>query len=272
MSKYSSILICDDDNIRTIKLNRPEQRNALNPTMTVELIDALAESAEASCGALILTGAGKCFSAGFEHEEVKHLRTSSLDEHQGEAEQFGRLLLAIYDFPKPTIAAVNGSAFGSGAGLAAVCDFTYCSSDAAFGFTEVKSGFVPAIASVFLIRQLGEKQVRDLLLTGRNFDAKEAHQIGLVARIITHPQILLREAFNLGLTLLKNSPEAIRWTKQLLNEHGREELDRQITSAVRFHARAKGHPDFREGIHAYVDKRPPEWPSQRAASSKLQPA
>jgi methylglutaconyl-CoA hydratase len=97
------------------------------------------------------------------------------EEHVEHAERFARLIRLLYDFPKPTIAAVNGSAIAGGTGLATVCDFTYASQDANFGYTEVKIGFVPAIVSSFLLRQVGEKQARDLLLSGRIFDAKEAH-------------------------------------------------------------------------------------------------
>ncbi len=271
MSKYTSVQICDDDDVRTIKLNRPERRNALNSTMIAELIQALEESADGPCWALILTGAGRCFCAGLDLEELRQMETRTSEEHHADAQQFARLIRLLYDFPKPTIAAVNGSALAGGTGLATVCDFTYASSDATFGYTEVRIGFVPAIVSSFLLRQVGEKQARDLLLTGRIFDAKEAHQLGLVTRIIAHPQILLREAFNLGLSLLKNSPESMRWTKGLLSEHIRQDLDREIAESALWNARAKQNADFREGIHAFLEKRAPEWPSSREKTSRFQP-
>jgi len=271
MSKYTSIQICDDSNVRTIKLNRPEKRNALNSTMIAEAISALEDAADGPCGAIILTGAGKCFCAGLDLEELRQMESKTAEEHYADATQFAKLIRLLYDFPKPTIAAVNGSAIAGGCGLATVCDFTYASSDATFGYTEVKIGFVPAIVSSFLLRQVGEKQARDLLLSGRIFDTKEAHQLGLVTRIIIHPQILLREAFNQGLCLLKNSPEAMRWTKGLLSEHVREDLDREIAESALWNARAKQNDDFREGIHAFLEKRPPEWPSLYKKTSRFQP-
>jgi len=271
MSKYTSIQICDDDNVRTIKLNRPEKRNALNSTMIAEATAALEEAADGPCGAIILTGAGKCFCAGLDLEELRQMESKTAEEHHADATQFARLIRLLYDFPKPTIAAVNGSAIAGGCGLATVCDFTFASQDATFGYTEVRIGFVPAIVSSFLLRQIGEKQARDLLLSGRIFDAKEALHLGLVTRIIIHPQILLREAFNLGLGLLKNSPEAMRWTKGLLSEHVREELDREIADSALWNARAKQNDDFREGIHAFLEKRPPEWPSLHKKTSRFQP-
>jgi methylglutaconyl-CoA hydratase len=271
MSKYTTIQVCDDSNVRTLKLNRPEKRNALNSTLIAELIDALEQSADGPCGAVILTGAGKCFCAGVDLEELQRMESRSLEEHHADAQQFARLIRLLYDFPKPTIAAVNGSAIAGGTGLATVCDFTYASSDATFGYTEVRIGFVPAIVSSFLLRQVGEKQARDLLLSGRIFDAKEAHELGLVTKIIVHPQVLLREAFNLGLCLLKNSPESLRWTKGLLSEHAREQLDAELASSALWNARAKQNEDFREGIHAFLEKRPPVWPSLHKHTSRFQP-
>jgi methylglutaconyl-CoA hydratase len=252
-------------------LNRPERRNALNSTMIAELITALEHSADGPCGAIILTGAGKCFCAGLDLEELQKMEARTIEEHHADAEQFARLMRLLYDFPKPTIAAVNGAAIAGGTGLATVCDFTYASQDATFGYTEVRIGFVPAIVSSFLLRQVGEKQARDLLLSGRIFDTKEALSLGLITRIIVHPQILLREAFNMGLCLLKNSPESMRWTKGLLSEHVRDVLDRELAESALWNARAKQNDDFREGIHAFLEKRPPEWPSLHKKTSRFQP-
>ncbi len=241
------------------------------PAMIQELTTALDHAADGPCGAIILTGAGKCFCAGLDLEELQKMESRTHEEHLEDAERFARLIRLLYDFPKPTIAAVNGAAIAGGTGLATVCDFTYASQDASFGYTEVKIGFVPAIVSSFLLRQVGEKQARDLLLSGRIFDAKEAHHLGLVTRIIAHPQVLLREAFNLALGLLKNSPESMRWTKGLLSEHIREVLDNELASAVLWNARAKENDDFKEGIHAFLEKRPPQWPSLHKKTSRLQP-
>jgi methylglutaconyl-CoA hydratase len=264
MSSYTSIQICDDSGVRTIKFNRPEKRNALNATMITELIDALEQSEDDPCGVVMLTGAGKCFCAGLDLEELQKMESRTIEEHQSDAEQFARLIRTLYDFPKPTIAAVNGAAIAGGTGLATVCDFTYASPDATFGYTEVRIGFVPAIVSAFLLRQVGERQARDLLLTGRIFDAREAVHLGLVNKIIIAPQVLLREAYNLGQCLLKNSPKSLRWTKGLLSEHARHQLDREVANATLWNARSKEDDDFREGIRAFLEKRPPNWPSRQS--------
>jgi methylglutaconyl-CoA hydratase len=271
MSKYTTIQICDDNDVRTIKLNRPDRRNALNSTLIDELTDALNESADGPCGAIILTGAGKCFCAGLDLEELRDMESRTIEDHQSESEKFAKAIRLLYDFPKPTIAAVNGSAIAGGTGLATVCDFTYAAQDATFGYTEVRIGFVPAIVSCFLQRQVGEKQARDLLLSGRIFDAREALELGLVTRIIVHPQVLLREAYNQGLALLKNSPEAMRWVKGILSHRVSDDLDKELDDAALWGSRARMNDDFREGIHAFLEKRPPDWPSLHKKTSRFQP-
>jgi methylglutaconyl-CoA hydratase len=170
------------------------------------------------------------------------------------------LFRRIYDFPLPTIAAVNGAAIAGGTGIATICDFTLAVPEAKFGYTEVKIGFVPAIVSTFLLRQVGEKIARDLLLTGRLFDAAEAHRIGLVHELVGS-EMLLARAYELAMTLQENSPASLRATKELLSLAVNEELDRQIESAIEQNARIRQGHDFREGITAFLEKRKPRWES-----------
>src|SRR6202008_2195133 len=134
-----------------------------------------------------------------------------------------RLFRTLYEFPKVTIAAVNGPAIAGGCGLATLCDFTLASSEAKFGYTEVRIGFVPAIVSTFLLRQVGEKQARDLLLTGRILGAEEAARMGLVSEIVP-PENLMTRVRGLAATLMENSAASLRATKQLLHDHSRADV------------------------------------------------
>jgi methylglutaconyl-CoA hydratase len=172
-----------------------------------------------------------------------------------------RLFRTLYDFPKPTIAAVNGAAIAGGTGLATLCDFTLAVPEAKFGYTEVRIGFVPAIVSTFLLRQVGEKVARDLLLTGRLFDAQEALRIGLVTEIVP-AESLMRRAAELAAVLLENSPSSLLYTKRLLSSAARAEIDTQIEAAVRENAAIRSTADFREGITSFLEKRKPKWSSQ----------
>src|SRR5947208_14770732 len=146
-----------------------------------------------------------------------------------------RLFRSLFELPKVTMDAVNGPAIAGGTGLALLCDFTLAVPEAKFGYTEVRIGFVPAIVSTFLLRQIGEKQARDLLLTGRLFGADEALRLGLINEIVEPDKLMVR-AHELAANLLENSPTSLGYTKRLLTEHARAELDAQIESAVRENA------------------------------------
>jgi len=130
--------------------------------------------------------------------------------------------------------------------------------EARFGYTEVRIGFVPAIVSTFLLRQVGEKQARDLLLTGRIIGADEAHRIGLINEIVSAEKVMER-ARELAAQLMENSPASLASTKRLLSDYARAELDAQIRTAVRENAEIRATDDFREGISAFLEKRKPNW-------------
>jgi methylglutaconyl-CoA hydratase len=158
----------------------------------------------------------------------------------------------------PTIAVVQGPAIGGGAGLATICDFTLAAPSAKFGYTEVRIGFVPALVSAFLALQIGDKRSRDLLLTGRLFDAVEAHRLGLVNELLD-PDALDARVQSLAAELAANSPQSLAATKRLLAEQNKPWLDAAIAQALQENARARETEDFKEGISAFLEKRKPVW-------------
>ena len=168
------------------------------------------------------------------------------------------LFRRIYDFPLPTIAAVNGAAIAGGTGLATMCDFTLAVPEAKFGYTEVRIGFVPAIVSSFLVMQVGHKIARDWLLTGRLFDAAEACRHGLINEVVA-PEKLMPRAMEIANLLLENSPSSVILTKKLINSFIAEQLNGQIAQAIEDNARIRTTQDFREGIAAFLEKRRPHW-------------
>ena len=246
------------DGIATITLNRPEKRNAISFDLIDDLLRALEEVAKSDAIILIVTGAGKAFCSGMDLDNLKALLGRSPAQNLEDSQTMVRLFRALYEFPKVTIAAVNGPAIAGGTGLALLCDFTLAVPHAKFGYTEVRIGFVPAIVSTFLLRQVGEKQARDLLLTGRLFGAEEASRLGLISEIVA-PESLLTRARELAALLTENSPASLRATKQLLTDHARAELDAQIEAAVRENAAIRTTADFREGISSFLEKRRPTW-------------
>jgi methylglutaconyl-CoA hydratase len=258
---YSTIQVAYDSAVATITLNRPDKRNAISYELIEDLLAAFDEVATSKALVLILTGAGKAFCSGMDLENLKTLIGRSSEQSLRDTQTMARLFRTLYDFPKPTIAAVNGAAIAGGAGLATLCDFTLAVPDAKFGYTEVRIGFVPAIVSTFLLRQVGEKVARDLLLTGRLFDAEEALRIGLVTEIVAAENLLPRTR-ELAAQLMENSPASLRYTKRLLSEAARAELDTQIDAAVRENSAIRSTADFREGITSFLEKRKPKWSSQ----------
>jgi methylglutaconyl-CoA hydratase len=258
MTKHGTIQLVVENAVATITLNRPEKRNAISYELIADLLAVLDEVASGSALVLILTGAGKAFCSGMDLDNLKALAGRSPEQNLKDSETMARLFRSLYDFPKPTIAAVNGAAVAGGCGLATLCDFTIAVPEAKFGYTEVRIGFVPAIVSIFLLRQVGEKHARDLLLTGRIIGAEEAHRIGLINEIVPDEKLSVR-ARELAAQLMENSPASLRLTKRLLGDHARVELDAQIRSAVRENAAIRATDDFREGIASFLEKRTPRW-------------
>jgi len=255
---YKTIQIAYDGGVATITLNRPDKRNAISFELIDDLLRALDEVAKSDAIVVILTGAGKAFSSGMDLENLKALVGRTAEENLQDSQTMVQMFRSLYEFPLVTIAAVNGPAIAGGTGLALLCDFTLAVPEAKFGYTEVRIGFVPAIVSTFLLRQVGEKHARDLLLTGRIIGAEEAMRMGLVNEIVA-PEQLLARARELAGTLMENSPGSLRATKKLLSDHARSELDTQIGAAVRENAAVRLTADFREGISSFLEKRKPVW-------------
>jgi len=255
---YNTVLYNESNHIATITLNRPDKRNAITYELLQDVKSALDEAMGSPAQVVIVTGAGKAFCAGMDLENLKQLTGRTHEQNVKDSETMAALFRSLYDFPKPTIAAVNGAAIAGGTGLATMCDFTLAVPEAKFGYTEVKIGFVPAIVSSFLIANIGEKRARDLLLTGRIFGAEEAHKLGLVNEVVA-PEQLMARAQELATQLLENSGASMQATKKLISSYTRERLDRQIDQAVQSNAAIRQTADFKEGITSFLEKRKPKW-------------
>jgi methylglutaconyl-CoA hydratase len=260
MARFQSILVESANGVKTITLNRPEKRNALSPLLIEELTLALKEAESCACGVVVLTGAGSAFCAGLDLEHLTALSARTPPEYRRDAENMAGVLRALYDFPKPVIAAVNGPAIAGGMSLATIPDFTLATPESKFGFNEVRVGFVPALAASFLLRQIGEKRTRELLLTGKLLKAQEALQLGLVTQLVAAEELML-SAQALAQTLLQNSPQAMQAVKRLLASHARRRLDEEIEDAIEVNSQQRSTEDFKEGVEAFKQRRKPNWPS-----------
>jgi methylglutaconyl-CoA hydratase len=244
--------------LATITLNREEKRNAISALMLSELQTALdaVEKSHARVG--IFTGAGKAFCAGMDLDMLATLAKQSPAENQEDSRRMARMFRRIWSFSKPLIAAVNGAALAGGCGIATLCDFTLAAPEAKFGYTEVRIGFLPAIVSVFLTRQIGEKRARDLLLTGRVIEAAEAKEIGLITEVVPAEHLMDR-AHELASVLIAASPSSLTRAKRLLTSAAAATVDADLERAVLENARIRCTPDFKEGVASFLEKRKPVW-------------
>ena len=271
---FHTLTLSIDADLATLTLNRPEKRNAISPQMIEELLAALDEIEHGSARVAILTGAGRAFCSGMDLDALRALaeQSQALHTRSGgttgiarpseatleDSRRMRHMFHRIYTFSKPLIAAVNGPAIAGGCGIATLCDFTLAAPEAKFGYTEVRIGFIPALVSVFLLRQIGEKAARDLLLTGRIIDADEALRIGLITELVPAAQLLDRVR-QLAAQLIENSPSSIAYTKRLLNEFSAASIDHELELALEENARIRSTADFREGLAAFLEKRKPSW-------------
>jgi len=257
-TSYTTLILDYEGPLAIVTLNRPDKRNAISYELINELLRALGEVESSPAQIMVLTGAGRAFCSGMDLDNLRSIVGRTREENRIDSETMALLFRTLYEFPKVTISAVNGPAIAGGCGLATLCDFTLASTEAKFGYTEVRIGFVPAIVSTFLLRQVGEKHARDLLLTGRIIAADEAFRMGLVNEIIA-PDKLMERARELAATLLQDSPASLLATKRLLKTYASVELGPQVAAAIEENARIRTTEDFREGVSSFLEKRNPRW-------------
>jgi methylglutaconyl-CoA hydratase len=255
---YSTLTLEFNGEIAKVTLNRPDKRNAINSQMIADLQTTLDTIEKSHSRVMIITGAGKSFSAGMDLDMLAAITKQSPAENQEDARRIAKLLRRLWSFPRPTIAVVHGAAYAGGCGIATLCDFTLAAPEAKFGYTEVKIGFLPAIVSVFLTRQIGDKRSRDLLLTGRIIDAAEAKEFGMVTAVIPAEQLDER-ALALAKDLIEASPSSLTRAKHLLTSAAAAGIDHDLERAILENARIRCTPDFKEGIASFLEKRKPVW-------------
>jgi methylglutaconyl-CoA hydratase len=244
--------------IAILTLNRPEVRNALSPALLLALearLNALEKNQ--TVRAIVLTGNG-IFSSGADLEHLRTLTSNSSEVNKADSNRLAGTLTRLYTYPKPVIAAIEGAAIAGGAGLATACDLIVAGQSAKFGYTEVRLGFVAAIVSVFLLRCVGEKHARELLLTGRLINASEAHRIGLINETVRDGTSLER-ALEIALEIAQNSTSALSASKEALSVLPGIGLEEGLRYAATLNAWIRSTDDLKEGIAAFLERREPNW-------------
>lgn len=243
-----------------LTLNRPDRRNALSRGLIValtEAIDRARDDAAARC--VILTGAGNAFCAGMDLAELQESLSTGAGKQApvwDDALRLAKLYDLIYTLPKPTLAAVNGTAVAGGAGLVSVCDLAVAVPEARFGYPEVRRGLVAAMVMPHLLRHVGERTARYLLLTGELIDAKEACRVGFVNDVAPAEQLLTR-ALAWAHSLAEGGPNALARTKELLHLFSRQAVG--LEEAAKASAVPRLSEECKQGLEAFFNKRPAPW-------------
>jgi methylglutaconyl-CoA hydratase len=242
-----------------LTLNRPDRRNALSRGLIAALTDAFRRAREdVAARCVILTGAGPAFCAGMDLAELEETlkRGTESDVVWEDALRLATLYDLIYTLPKPTVAAVNGAAVAGGCGLVTVCDLAVAAPLAKFGYPEVRRGLVAAMVMPHLLRHVGERTARYLLLTGDLIDAAEACRDGLVNAVVPAEQ-LLDKALAWARSLAEGGPNALARTKELLQLFSRQALS--VEDAARASAAPRLTDECRQGLEAFFARRPAPW-------------
>ena len=247
--------------VGTIVLNRPDRRNAL----TVAMLDALVEALddlylEKRVRAIVITGKGAGFCAGMDAREMQDsFDLPDAETRWGEdAALFRDVVVRMLEVPKPIIAAVNGAAVAGGAGLLLGSDIVLASHDAQFGLPDPRRGLVAGVVAPLLAFRLGAGQAARLALTAELIAAEEMHRIGLVHELVEHDKLWARAA-EVATLCAAGAPEAIGLTKRLLGETVAETLMTQLSAGAAASATSRTTEAAREGIAAFLEKRPPQW-------------
>ena len=248
--------------VARIALNRPDVHNAFDDALIAELTAGLAAlDADPGVRAVVLTGNGASFSAGADLNWMRRMAQAGEADNRADAERLAELMRTLNFLSKPTIARVNGAAYGGGVGLVACCDIAIAADSAKFGLTEVKLGLVPAVISPYVISAIGARHARRLFVTGEIFDAAEAARIGLVHRLVA-PDELDRTVDDVLALLGKGGPQAQSEAKQLALRIGgmtRQSAERTDVENAALIARLRVSPEGQDGLGAFLDKRKPKW-------------
>lgn len=261
---YTQVSI-DQRGVANLVLNRPEVHNAFDDLMIAELLQVLASlAANDQVKVLLLSASGKNFSAGADLNWMRSMAEKDYQQNLDDADELATLMHKLDKFPKPTIAMVQGAAFGGAVGLVACCDIAIASDTASFCLSEVKIGLIPAVISPYVMRALGERQSRRYFLTAERFSAETAQTLGLLHEVVSADE--LQEKTNaLAENLLQNSPAAMSAAKALIhNIYNRKISNNVVAHTTQAIAEIRVSEEGQEGLGAFLEKRRPNWLAHKA--------
>jgi len=250
-----------DNGVAKLILNRPDVHNAFDDALIEDIIAALSNvSNDNSVRAVIVTSTGKHFSAGADLNWMKRMATLSEEENRNDAQRLAELMHALNNLNKPTIALVDGAAYGGAVGLIACCDMAIATQRSRFCLSEVKIGLSPAVISPFVVAAMGERQARRYFLTAEVFDAQQAEKFELLHEVVEDKDALQESSEKLVSALLSNSPQAMDKTKQLIKQVSRGDIDQDMRDyTVNLIASIRVSKEGQEGLGSFLEKRKPSW-------------
>ena len=255
---HGATVTTDRRGVATITMDRPDVRNAFDDRLIAELTDAAQRlAADEAVRVVVLTGAGRVFSAGADLNWMGSMKDYTYEENVADAARMNAMLRAFYDLPKPLIGRVNGHALGGGSGLVATCDIAIAADHAKFGFTEVVLGLAPAVISPYVVRKVGRSFARATFVTGERFDAQRALSAGLIHQI-TDAEGLDQAVDQTVDRCLAAGPEAIAVAKQL-PDMALQPMDTATAQTPAMIAELRVGDEAQAGMQAFFDKQPAPW-------------
>ena len=257
---YETLNVALQHGVAVVTLNRPDLHNAFNETLIAELTELLnVLDADDGVRAVVLAGSGKSFCAGADLNWMKKMAGYGSAENLADAQALALMLRTLHGLSKPTVARVQGAAYGGGVGLTACCDIAIAAIEASFALSEAKLGLIPATISPYVIEAIGARQARRYFLTGERFDAAEAYRIGLVHDIVPIAELDDRINEVLGKLLLAG-PRAQMECKALIRGVAHRPIDAAVIGGTAQHiAAVRASPEGKEGVAAFLDKRAASW-------------
>jgi methylglutaconyl-CoA hydratase len=261
MTKYQSIITEVDGAVGILTLNKAERHNAFDEVLIAEITAGLRElAADPRVRAVVLSSTGKSFCAGADLNWMKRAAGYSQEENLRDAHKLAELMRTLNELPKPTIARVQGPAYGGGVGLIAACDIAVATYDALFALTEVKLGILPAVISPYVLAAIGERHARRYMLTAERLSAAEAYRIGLLHEIVPGEEQLDEAIGEILDSLLKNGPQAQAQCKALIRAVSGQPIDETtIEETAQRITSVRSSPEGKEGLTAFLEKRKPNW-------------
>ena len=256
---YETLDLRMDEGTLLITLDRPDVHNAMNETMLNELVDCFKRFGDdPEVRAVVITGAGRSFSAGADLNWMRGMVDYTLEENVRDSSVLSALYDSMYYFPKPLIARVNGHAFGGGVGLMAVCDVVISVPDALFAFSEIKLGIIPSVISTYVVERIGVANMKRLFITGERFDPVHGKEIGLIDRVVPEEDLDGEVEKVIGI-LNSSAPNAVKEVKDLIKRYHEMPPEDYKRFTVEKISELRVSQEGQEGISAFLEKRKPYW-------------